>query len=295
MVPAIRSFTLTLAIVAAALPAEPASGGVIYGVCGSSVCAVDDESGRKRTLLRAGGGQPYAAVSVSRSGRRMAFVRGEEVFRAGARGRRAERVGTALRQAAPDVNVRADGGEINWIDVVQRPNLIGGGFFEERDLIALATGDPAADQRVIAVDMSSGGFLGTRAIKQAFGDGDAPWSVCAIDPESGCGATVAADPERALDQASGSADGRRVVAVATPPTPGGRSPSSSAGAVALFDAATGRLVRDLAPEGAVQPTFSPDGRKVAFVRGRDLYVVRTSGGRAKRLARGVTGPAWAQR
>jgi WD40 repeat protein len=290
-----RRAAVTLALIAAAVAAPPARAGVVYGVCGSSICAVDDATGKKRTVLRGSSGGAYTAVGVSRSGRRMAFVRSEEVYRAGARGRRAERVGTALRQAAPDVNVRADGGEISWIDVVQRPDLIGGGFTQERDLIALRSSDPPSEGRVVAVDMFGAGFLGKGAIKQAFGDGDAPWFVCAIDPESGCGATVAADPQRALDQASGSADGRQVVAVATTPTPDGGAPSAASGAIALFDARTGRHVRDLAPAGALQPTFSPDGRRVAFVRGRDVYVVRTRGGRAKRLARGVSGPAWAQR
>src|SRR3712207_6161930 len=182
-----RPLVLALAALALVAAAEPAGAGVIYGVCGKAICTIDDRTGKKRTLLRGGS---YTAVAVSRSGRRMAFVRSEEVFRAGARGRGAKRVGTAQRQAAPDLDVRADGREIAWIDVVQRPNLVAGGFDLERELIALSSGEP----RVVATDMSSGGFLATRTIKQAFGEGDAPWFVCAIDPNSGCGATVAADP-----------------------------------------------------------------------------------------------------
>src|SRR3712207_857167 len=117
---------------APAAAAEPAGAGVIYGVCGKAICTIDDRTGKKRTLLRGGS---YTAVAVSRSGRRMAFVRSEEVFRAGARGRGAKRVGTAQRQAAPDLDVRADGREIAWIDVVQRPNLVAGGVDLERELI----------------------------------------------------------------------------------------------------------------------------------------------------------------
>jgi len=44
------------------------------------------------------------------------------------------------------------------------------------------------------------------------------------------------------------------------------------------------------------PTWSPDGRRIAFSRGGELFVIRSSGGAARRIAHGVGGealdPAW---
>jgi hypothetical protein len=234
-------------------------------------------------------------VSASRSGRRLAFIRGEAVFRAGPRGRGADRVGTALRQAAPEVNVRPDGRKLAWIDVLQRPDLIGGGVYYERNLIALRAGAPAAQSRIIATDMMSAGWLGTSLVRQAFGSDGAQWFVCTVDAEQGCMRSVAVDERRSLDDPAGSPDGSRVVAVARSTEADGATPTAVTGPIALFDAATGRRLRDLTAGADLQPAFSPHGRRVTFVRGRDLYVVGTSGGRARRLARGVTSPSWAQR
>ena len=71
--------------------------------------------------------------------------------------------------------------------------------------------------------------------------------------------------------------------------------SAVSGPIALFDAESGRRLRDLTAGADSSPPFSPDGRTIAFVRGRDLYTVPVRGGRARRLARGVVSPAWAQR
>jgi Tol biopolymer transport system component len=272
-----------------------ADGGVLYGVCGDSICTVSASTGKKRTLLRGTAARPYRSVSVSRSGAPLAFVRGDSVFRSGRRGRHPQRIGTALRQAAPQVDVRPDGRQVARIDVIQRPDLIGGGFYEERNLIVLGTDDRPAASRIVATDMMSAGWLGTSLLRQAYGDDGAPWFICAVTAEQGCVRSVAVDGARALNDPAGSPDGSRVVAVARSPRPGDTAPSEVTGAIALFDAASGRAVRDLTAGADLQPAFSPDGGKVAFVRGRDLFVVRTSGRREKRLARGVTSPAWARR
>jgi hypothetical protein len=43
------------------------------------------------------------------------------------------------------------------------------------------------------------------------------------------------------------------------------------------------------------PAFSPDGRAIAFERGRSIYVAPASGGRAKRIIRRGSRPSWALR
>ena len=44
----------------------------------------------------------------------------------------------------------------------------------------------------------------------------------------------------------------------------------------------------------IKQAYGEDGAP-SFVRGRDHYVVAANGGRARRLARGVSGPSWARR
>ena len=178
-------------------------------------------------LLRGSSSRPYAAVSADRSGRRLAFIRGQEVFRARAGGRSRQRIGTALRQAAPEVHVRPDGGEVAWIDVLQRPDLISGGVYYERNLLSLKRGAAPGDERIVATDMLSAGWLGSSLMRQAFGDSGAPWFACTVTAEAGCVRNVAVDPTRFLDQPAGSADGRRVAAVALPAAPGARRPRSA--------------------------------------------------------------------
>jgi Tol biopolymer transport system component len=68
------------------------------------------------------------------------------------------------------------------------------------------------------------------------------------------------------------------------------------GAIALFDPATGALVRDLTTGHADRdPTFSPDGKQVAFTRNGDLYVVKVASGAPKLVRHGVREPTWASR
>ncbi len=289
-----------VALVALSLAAAPASSsaasvGVIYAVCGPSICTVDAASGKKRTLLKGTTSKPYTAVSASRSGAKLAFIRDEEVFRAKRNGKSAQRVGTALRQAAPEVNMRPDGGAVAWIDVLQRPVVICSfppcGTVLERNLITLDAGNPAAQSVIVAEGPMSGGWLGSSLLRQAFGDGENPWFVCVVTAKAGCVRSVAVDPARWLDDPAGSADGRRVAAVARPDGSAG----SVSGPIVLFDAATGARLRDLTSGADLDPAFSPDAKRVAFVRGRDLYVVPTAGGTARRLARNASSPAWALR
>ena len=297
-----RRFLAVCGLLAVPLAVAPtasaaASAGTIYGICGISICTVDAAGGKKRTLLKGTAMKPYRSVSVSRSGSRLAFIRDEEVFRAKRNGMSPERVGTALRQAAPEVNVRPDGGAVAWIDAIQRPVIVCAfppcGTQRERTLIVLEAGKPAARSVIVADGLSSAGWLARSALRQAFGDGDKPWFICTVTASAGCVASVAADALRWLDDPAGSADGRRVAAVARPGSAG--APGSVTGPIALFDAATGNHLRDLTSGADLDPAFSPDAKRVAFVRGRDLYVVPAGAGAARRLAKGVTSPSWAQR
>ena len=60
--------------------------------------------------------------------------------------------------------------------------------------------------------------------------------------------------------------------------PGSRGGGSGERPIALFDAATGNRVRELTTGADLDPAFSPDAKRLAFVRGRDLYTVSAGGG-----------------
>ena len=87
-----------------------------------------------------------------------------------------------------------------------------------------------------------------------------------------------------------SPDGR-LVAVARSPAEQNRG----IGPIVLYDVASGRPVRTLtAGAGDGLPTFSPDGRRLAFNRGSDIYVIAIGGapGSERRVVAGGLQPVW---
>ena len=103
----------------------------------------------------------------------------------------------------------------------------------------------------------------------------------------------AADPLRDLYSPEGSPDGRFVVAVASPLAVD--EPNAAfTGHIALFRAAGGAFVRDLSFGPDANPTWSPDGRRVAFERAGAIHVVDVATGVTRRLVKG-THPAWGRR
>jgi hypothetical protein len=130
------------------------------------------------------------------------------------------------------------------------------------------------------------GFLGSGALLSShYTLADDRHVICVVaNPDDGlapCAPRIISSA--VLSMPDGSPDGRLIAAAV------GTTADSSA--IDLFDAATGAPVRRLAPSGA-SPSFSPDGRQVAF-SGPDgwIHVVPTSGGSARRLVRGIS-PAW---
>ena len=106
-------------------------------------------------------------------------------------------------------------------------------------------------------------------------------------------AVVARDPVRRLRHPSASPDRRLVVATAYAPPAGSDLAIDHPGAIVLFDAATGAVVRELtAGPGDRAPVFSPGGRSVAFERRGGLWRVPVAGGRPARIVRHGRQPAW---
>lgn len=233
----------------------------------------------------------------------MAFARQGKVFRAGRDGRGRTDFGEG---SAPEV--RADGRVVAFertIPIQSPPYCtpdLGGGplnctyttpIVPTPTIFYRAAGDAQAAQHGSAV----GSFAWRREgiVRTTTESGSRAAYVCATTARGACATPVAQDPTRALNSQQASPDGRLVVAVAEPVPARKADDPARRGALALYDAATGAKLRDLTT-GAndSHPAFSPDGKQIAFSRGRDLYVVKARGGAPRLIRRGVelSGASW---
>jgi hypothetical protein len=156
------------------------------------------------------------------------------------------------------------------------------------------------ESKTVARSIITAGWMRDRVMIATFrqvGSGARPDDICLMVPvgaDGVCERTIASDGPRTLSSPAASRDGRYLVAVAEPWSQG--FDQKFAGAIALFDPNTGARLRDLTSGPAdAHPTFSPDGKQVAFRRGSSLYVVKTAGGPAKLLRRGGSEPTWGSR
>ena len=106
-----------------------------------------------------------------------------------------------------------------------------------------------------------------------------PLGICQleINTEFQCERDLARDATRDLFNPAFS--GSRVAVVQASSSALGR------GLIVLYDTATAAPVRTLTNGGDAQPSWSPDGKRIAFDRGGDIYVVPASGGKPRRVLR----------
>jgi hypothetical protein len=282
------------AVLALACASGARASSIVY-VCAPNLCRIDPAHPKKVTRLTRDGkasGPVYGSPSLSTNGRKLTFVKGNRLYVAQGNATHARRVdepaGSALTWMRPD------GRQVLYIRSVN--TIISPGTFYPyysppvygivpflfvRDV----SGGKA---QTVARSTTSAGWLRDRALfpDEVAGDGPRPDEICVLAPPGSdelCERPVATDPQqRTLSSPAASPDGRYLAAVAEPFSAEASYKQAFVGAIALFNPATGELLRDLTTAHADgDPVFSPDGKQVAFTRNGGLYVVAVAGGKGQ--------------
>jgi hypothetical protein len=146
-------------------------------------------------------------------------------------------------------------------------------------------------REVAARDVADTAWLGGRIVRS---DGSSqppyPRGLCllASNIDFPCERDVARDPANDISGPALSPDGRLLAAALSP-----SEANRGTGPIGLFDAGSAALVR-LLTTGDTDglPSFSPDGKQVAFTRDHDIYVVGVGGGTPHRVVAGGVQPVW---
>jgi len=300
-----RTVGALAAVLALAWAASAHASSIVY-LCGPNLCRIDPAHPAKVTrLTRDGkaGGPVYGSPSLSTSGRKLAFVKGNRLYLARGDATHARRVDEPVGSVV--ARMRPDGAQVAYIRSVN--TIISPGYTYPYysppvyGFVPFLFTRPSsgAKGQTVARDTTSTGWLRDQVLLPypVPGEGARADGLCVAPPPGGdgvCARMVAIDPQgRTLSNPAATPDGRSLVAVAEPFVDDPSFTQTFRGAIALYDPATGGLLRDLTSAHADgTPAVSPDGRQVAFTRGEDLYVVALAGGRAKLLRHGVRYPTW---
>jgi len=297
--------------------AASAHASTIVFVCGKDLCRTDEDGKPSVRLTRDGGSAAYSRPTISRDGKRVAFKRGARGRAYTSRpGRRALSDVTRI-QPAPDgprdatqfdVAIAPDGKRVAWVE--QRVNVVFGTIDYRR---YMANADGSSARQVAA----SGGrpfvafYDSSRILREglteavdAMQEGEPVDSgLCVPSPTTQTNGTCrgAGGALQVAFDAAGrhlrhpSMSPRRDLLVATAYSTAEQIDDAieRPGQIALYDARTSRLVRNLTTGTRDSgPVFSPDGSRVAFSRGSAIWTVPAEGGTAKRLVARGTQPAW---
>jgi hypothetical protein len=261
--------------------------------CGLDICTVAPDGSGKRQLTRGDGTHTW--LSASADGSRIAVVRSTFTHVLDARGREVAgplpRGGTAVI-----AEVSPDGSQVATVELLPEitPAPVGSppgspGISGLQPYLFLMSPD-GTTRDVVSRAVVDTGWLGAGLARTDTGPvSPFPLGVCllAVNTDFPCGRDVAHDPTQDLFNPAFSPDGAVVAVV--------RAPSSDVGAgpIVLYDAATAAPVRDLVAGENTQPSWSPDGKRIAFERGGDLYVARATGApRERRVVKGGEQPVW---
>jgi WD40-like Beta Propeller Repeat len=261
---------LLIAVAAAVISAETARADLLLYRCGDDVCRVAPDGTGKRKLTREG---THTWLSASADGRRLAVVRDTFAHLLDGRGRPVAgpltRGGTVvIAEIAPD------GSQVATIELLPEitPAPVGSppgspGIPGLQPYLFLN----GATRDVVARAVADTAWLGPRLTRSDPGStAPFPLGVCllAVNTDFACERDLVRDPALDVYSAAFSPDG---VSVAV---------AREDGTIVLYGPAGARVLS----EGG-QPSWSPDGRRIAFERDGSVYVGR------RRIVRGAQ-PVW---
>jgi hypothetical protein len=265
--------------------------------CGPNVCkAAPDGTGKQRlTTDGRPGGPLYSWLSASADGSRLAVVKATYAYVLNGTGRRL--TGKLPRGGIGVIaEIAPSGAQVATVELLPEvtpapvgspPGTPGLSGFVPYMFVMKADGSAREATARSVIDI---GWLGQRLVRTDRADADPfPYGICvlATNTDFQCGSDAARDPTQDLFNPAFSSDGALVAVVRSPST------TIGAGAIVIYDVATAAPVRELVAGTNTQPTWSPNGKRIAFERGGDIYVARATGApRERRVLRGGVQPIW---
>jgi hypothetical protein len=285
------------AVAVLCIDASVASADLLLYRCGPNICRAAPDGSGKRQLTTDGqpGGPLYSWLSASADGSRLAVVNATYAYVLDGSGRR---VTDKLPRSGIGViaEIAPDGAQIATVDLVPEltPAPVGSppgspGLSGLMPYLFVMNADGSAREASARAVVDTG-WLGSRIVRtDKSGSSPFPYGICvlAVNTDFQCGGDVARDPTQDLFNPGFSPDGTLAAVVKSPDTDIG------AGAIVIYDVATAAPVRELVGGVNTQPSWSPDGKRIAFERDGDLYVARSTGRpRERRIVRGGQQPIW---